>query len=90
MDEQNQAEPPQKYTWPKYVLAGVVLGIVLAIFWMAVLVHRVSEQREDMKWPTNVAKPAPSSVAPSIVGGQTNPVPSSPTNSAPSTNSTVH
>jgi len=52
MDEQNQA--PQKYTWPKYVLAGVVLGIVLAFFWMAVLVHRISEQREDMTWPTNV------------------------------------
>ena len=53
MDEPNQSEPPQKYTWPKYVLAGVVLGVVLAIFWMAVLVRRISEQREDMKWPTN-------------------------------------
>jgi len=56
MDEQNQAEPPQKYTWPKYVLAGVVLGIVLAIFWMAVLVHRIREQREDMTWPKNPAQ----------------------------------
>jgi len=53
MDEPNQSEPPQKYTWPKYVLAGVGLGVVLAIFWMAVLVRRISEQLEDMKWPTN-------------------------------------
>jgi len=56
MDEQNQSEPPRKYTWPKYVLAGVVLGIVLAIVWMAVLVHRIREQREEVAWPTNAAK----------------------------------
>jgi len=59
MDDQNQPGAPQKYTWPKYVLAGVVLGIVLAIFWMAVLVHRISEQREDIRWPTNLSKPTP-------------------------------
>jgi len=65
MEEPNQSEPPQKYTWPKYVLAGVVLGVVLAIFWMAVLVRRISEQREDMRWPTNVTKSAgPASAQP--------------------------
>ena len=56
--EQNEPEPPQRYVWPRYVLGGVVLGIVLAVFWMAVLVHRISEQRENMTWPTNVTKPA--------------------------------
>ena len=54
MDEQNQSGTPQKYLWPRFVLSGVILGIVLAIIWMAVLVHRISEQREDMTWPTNV------------------------------------
>jgi flagellar biosynthesis/type III secretory pathway M-ring protein FliF/YscJ len=58
MDEQNQPNAPQKYIWPRYVLAGVVLGFVLAFFWMAVLVRRISEQREDMRWPTNTTKPA--------------------------------
>jgi len=56
MDEQSQSEPPQKYTWPKYVLGGVVLGIVLAIVWMAVLVHRIRGQRDEMAWPTNTVK----------------------------------
>ena len=56
MDEQSQSEPPRKYTWPKYVLGGVVLGIVLAIVWMAVLVNRIRGQRDEMAWPTNAAK----------------------------------
>jgi len=51
MDEQNQSGTPQKYLWPRFVLSGVILGIVLAIIWMAVLVHRVREQREFMVWP---------------------------------------
>jgi putative heme-binding domain-containing protein len=53
MDEQKPSEQPPKYVWPRYVLAGVVLGIVLAVFWMAVLVRRVSQQRDSMAWPTN-------------------------------------
>jgi hypothetical protein len=75
MEEPNQSEPPQKYTWPKYVLAGVVLGVVLAIFWMAVLVRRISEQREDMKWPTNANAVSAASTL-------------SATNSPPTTNAT--
>jgi hypothetical protein len=80
MDEQNQAGPPQRYIWPRYVLSGVVLGIVLAIIWMAVLVHRIREQREDMTWPTNVTKAA---VA------QSNQSAAMLTNSVPATNSTL-
>jgi hypothetical protein len=57
MDENNQAEPPRRYVWPWFVLGGVILGIVLAVFWMSVLVHRVREQRESDSWPlTNVAR----------------------------------
>jgi hypothetical protein len=81
MDEQNQADPPQKYIWPRYVLAGVILGIVLAIIWMAVLVHRIRDQREDMAWPANVAKPTALESNQSAAM-QTNSA------SAPSTNST--
>jgi hypothetical protein len=57
MDEQNQSGPPQQYIWPRYVLGGVILGVVLAIIWMAVLVHRVRGQREYLVWPTNKAEP---------------------------------
>jgi putative heme-binding domain-containing protein len=71
MDEKNQADPPQ-YIWPRYVLAGVTLGIVLAVFWMSVLVRRVREQRDTTQWP--VVPPAPTQ---SVV------VPPPPTNSAP-------
>jgi cytochrome c oxidase assembly factor CtaG len=55
--EEDEANQPRHYVWPRYVLAGVVLGIVLAVFWMSVLVRRVHEQREDMTWPTNKAEP---------------------------------
>lgn len=72
MDEQEQSEQRPKYVWPKFVLAGVVLGFVLAFFWMAVLVRRVHEQREDMVWPTT--------------GARTNSTTTPPTNSAPLTN----
>jgi putative heme-binding domain-containing protein len=70
MDKKNQAEPPQRYVWPWFVLGGVVLGLVLAVFWMSVLVHRVREQRENNSWP---------------VGKPSAPVHSSPTQSVPVT-----
>jgi hypothetical protein len=79
MDEQNQAGAPQRYIWPRYVLAGVVLGIALAIIWMAVLVHRVREQREDLIWPTNTVKPIFQSPTQSV----TNPPASTNTTPAP-------
>jgi hypothetical protein len=52
MDDKNKAEPPQKYTWPRYVLAGVVLWLVLVIIWMGVLVRRTRQQRDFTPWPT--------------------------------------
>jgi putative heme-binding domain-containing protein len=78
MDEQNQ--PPQRYTWPRYVLAGVVLGIVLAVVWMSVLVRRIREQREDM-WQT-VPPPTQSVTIPPPPSNSAPNVPP-PTNSAP-------
>lgn len=86
MDEQNQAGPPPQYVWPKFVLAGVVLGIVLAVFWMAVLVHRIREQREDMAWPTNTAKPISSESGGASAIERTNSMPAPSTNSSTATN----
>jgi putative heme-binding domain-containing protein len=83
MEEKNQAEPPQRYVWPWFVLGGVVLGVVLAVFWMSVLVHRVREQRETDHWPV-VKQPAQVAPKPtSPVSTQAVPdVPAPQTNSA--------
>jgi putative heme-binding domain-containing protein len=87
MDKQNEAEPPQRYLWPRYVLGGVVLGIVLAIIWMAVLVHRVRGEREYLVWPTNSVKPMPPEPTPSNVPlAPSNSTPPPSGNSAPGTN----
>jgi hypothetical protein len=51
MEEKNETEQPRHYTWPKFVLGGVVLWIVLVIIWMGVLVHRTREQRDYTPWP---------------------------------------
>jgi putative heme-binding domain-containing protein len=71
MDEKNQAERPQRYVWPWFVLGAFVLAIVLAVFWMSALVHRVREQREYNLYP------APKQVAPI----QPAPIQSTPTQS---------
>jgi putative heme-binding domain-containing protein len=67
MDEKNQANPPQRYRWPWFVLGAFVLAIVLAVFWMSVLVHRVREQRDYNVYPAP-RQPAPqtNSVAPKV------------------------
>jgi hypothetical protein len=81
MDEKNQAEQPQRYVWPWFVLGALVLAIVLAILWMSVLVHRVREQREYNLYPAP-KQPAPIQSMPTqsvstpavsnVPGGQTN------------------
>jgi len=73
MEEKNQADPPQRYVWPWFVLGGVVLAVVLAVFWMSVLVHRVREQRETDQWPR---QPVPAqSIPTSPASTQAVPVP---------------
>jgi hypothetical protein len=81
MDEKNQAERPQRYVWPWFVLGAFVLAIVLAIFWMSVLVHRVREQRQDNMWqPTNRSvsiwstptQSVSTQAMPNVPGAQTN------------------
>lgn len=76
MDNNNQNEPPPRYTWPWFVLGMVLLGFVLAGIWMSVLVHRVSQQRDYNMWS------APARSVP-----QTNSIPPK-TNSATTTSTT--
>ncbi|HWC59240.1 MAG TPA: c-type cytochrome [Verrucomicrobiae bacterium] len=86
--EQNEPEPPQRYVWPRYVLGGVVLGIVLAVFWMAVLVRRIREQRDTTAWP--VATPLSPTQSVTVPSAPTNPAPAQParpTNSLSPSNS---
>jgi hypothetical protein len=49
----DEKTPPLK--WPKFVLAAVILFFALAIFWMAMAVHKLQQQR-------NVNAPLPSSM----------------------------
>ena len=73
MEEKNQAEAPQRYVWPWFVLGAVVLAVVLAVFWMSVLVHRVRNQRETDRWPAVTQPAQPISTPP--VSTQSVPVP---------------
>jgi hypothetical protein len=54
MDEKNEVEPRPQYRWPRILLGAVILGLVLAVMWMSVLVHRIREQRQYNMWGTPV------------------------------------
>lgn len=73
MDEKNGSEPTPRYTWPWILLGFVVLGVLLAIMWMSVLIHRTREQQENA-WPPLNSIP------------QTNSVPAKTNSAAPITN----
>jgi len=38
--------PKPRYIWPWFLLAGFVLGVVLAVIWLTAEVRRVKEQRQ--------------------------------------------
>jgi len=40
------AEAPQRYTWPRWALGAVVLGILLAVVWMSREVARTRRIRD--------------------------------------------
>ena len=40
------SEEKRRYTWPWFVLAGVVLGIILAVLWMSREIERTRKLRE--------------------------------------------
>jgi len=45
--------PKQKYKWPWFVLAAVLLAIVLAVLWVAVAVKKVEQQRDFAPLPAS-------------------------------------
>jgi hypothetical protein len=63
-DENGYSEKP-RYTWPWFLLAVVVLGLALAIFWMSALVRRTREQRETNPWPPTLQS-APQTNSPAV------------------------
>jgi len=42
----NENDNKPHYRWPKYVLGGVVLGIVLAVVWVWLAARKVEQQRD--------------------------------------------
>jgi hypothetical protein len=56
MEPENNS-PPRRYRWPWFVLALVVLGMVLAVFWVALAVRKIERQRDyNAPLPTTPAR----------------------------------
>jgi hypothetical protein len=53
VSEPNEIPAATNYRWPKFVLAGVVLGIVLAVLWVGYAALREKQER-------NFSAPLPS------------------------------
>jgi putative heme-binding domain-containing protein len=47
MNTENEQTPPPHYVWPRFVLAGVILAILLAILWMSFAVRRTRQLRDS-------------------------------------------
>ena len=45
MNEPVEKIPPRTYRWPWFLLAAVLLGIVLAIIWVAYAANREKQER---------------------------------------------
>jgi len=46
VNEPDDIPPERNYKWPRFVLAAVALGIILAIVWMGYAVHREKQERD--------------------------------------------
>jgi F0F1-type ATP synthase assembly protein I len=57
MSEPENNLPKRTYKWPWFVLAFVVLGIVLAVFWVALAARKIEQQR-DYNAPLPSSAPA--------------------------------
>ena len=43
---------PRRYRWPWLVLAGFLLGVVLAILWMTFAIRKIEQERNLNAPPT--------------------------------------
>ncbi len=50
------SDSQSQYRWPRFVLAAVLLGLVLAIFWVTLAARNVAAQRDS--GPLPVSAPA--------------------------------
>jgi hypothetical protein len=55
MKKAGENPPKRKYQWPWFVGAALLLGIVLAIFWMSFAVRKVERERDLNVPPPNSA-----------------------------------
>jgi hypothetical protein len=55
MNESN--EPPRRYKWPWFAAAMVILGIILAVIWVAIAARNVERER-DINSPLPSSAPA--------------------------------
>jgi len=46
MSNEPAVSPKARHVWPWFLLAGIVLGVVLAVIWLSAEVRRVREQRQ--------------------------------------------
>jgi hypothetical protein len=51
MTAPNEKPPRQKYQWPWFVAAAVLLAIVLAVLFVAVAARKVAQQRDFAPLP---------------------------------------
>jgi hypothetical protein len=55
VSKQDEFPPKRDYKWPRFVLAGALLFVLLAILWMSLAVHREKQER-DFSAPLPSAK----------------------------------
>ena len=53
MSEPDDNSPKQKYKWPWFVLAAVVLFFALAVLWVAIAAKKVEQQRDSAPLPAS-------------------------------------
>lgn len=57
MNTPQDPSPKPKYIWPWFVLGFVILGILLAVFWVGLAAKKVAEQRETGAPPMTTTPP---------------------------------
>lgn len=46
MQKKSGNAPKQKYRWPWFVGAAIVLGIALAVMWVSIAVKKIERERD--------------------------------------------